>query len=73
MGDKLKKNIVLPLLIIIFLSCSAGPLLDWSSEQEVTEITTTHGQELIDLKKALDSGAITQEEYEQLKRKIIDR
>ena len=31
------------------------------------------GQELIDLKQALDSGVITQEEYDELKLKIIER
>ena len=34
---------------------------------------TTIGQELIDLQQALDSGAITQEEYDELKLKIIER
>jgi len=37
------------------------------------EINTTTGQELIDLQKALESGAITQEEYDELKLKIIER
>ena len=35
--------------------------------------TTTTGQQLIDLKKALDSGAITKEEYEKERKKILDR
>lgn len=35
--------------------------------------TTTTGQELTDLKKALDSGAITQEEYERERKKILSR
>jgi len=39
-----------------------------------TEIrTTTTGQELTDLKKALDSGAITQQEYEAQRKKILER
>jgi hypothetical protein len=36
---------------------------------EVT--TTTTGQQLIDLKKALDSGAMTQQEYEKERKKIL--
>jgi hypothetical protein len=36
---------------------------------EVT--TTTTGQQLIDLKKALDSGAMTQQEYEKERTKIL--
>ena len=35
--------------------------------------TTTTGQQLMDLKKALDSGAITQQEYEKERKKILDR
>ena len=38
-----------------------------------TYIQTTTGQELIDLQQALDAGAITQEEYDELKLKIIER
>ena len=36
-------------------------------------IQSTTGQELIDLQQALDSGVITQEEYDELKLKIIER
>ena len=38
-----------------------------------TEINTTTGQELIDLQKALESEAITQEEYDELRKKIMER
>ena len=38
-----------------------------------TIINTTRGQELIDLKQALNSGAITQEEYDDLRKKIMER
>ena len=38
-----------------------------------TYIQTTTGQELIDLQQALDSGVLTQEEYDELKLKIIER
>ena len=34
---------------------------------------TTTGQELMDLQEALDSGAITQEEYDELRKKIMER
>jgi len=34
--------------------------------------TTTKGQQLMDLKKALDSGAINQKEYEALRKKVIE-
>lgn len=34
--------------------------------------TTTKGQQLMDLKKALDSGAINQEEYDRLRKKVLE-
>ena len=40
-------------------------------KSEVT--TTTVGQQLIDLKKALDAGAINQQEYEQQRKKILNQ
>lgn len=35
--------------------------------------TTTVGQQLLDLKKALDAGAITQKECERERKKVLDR
>ena len=35
--------------------------------------TTTTGQQLIDLKKALDAGAINQQEYEKERQKILEK
>ena len=35
--------------------------------------TTTTGQQLMDLKKALDSGAMTKEEYEKERKKILEK
>lgn len=35
--------------------------------------TTTTGQQLMDLKKALDAGAINQQEYEKERKKILER
>ena len=63
------KNIFLILISMLFVSCS---LLDIVNE-EVVEIHTTQGEELIDLKKALDSGAITQAEYDKLKTDVMNR
>lgn len=39
-------------------------------ESDIT--TTTKGQQLLDLKKALDSGAINQKEYETLRKKVLE-
>ena len=35
--------------------------------------TTTTGQQLMDLKKALDSGAMTKDEYEKERKKILEK
>lgn len=35
--------------------------------------TTTTGQQLIDLKKAYDSGAMSQSEYERERKKILNK
>jgi hypothetical protein len=35
-------------------------------------VNVSIGQQLIDLKKAKDSGALSQKEYEQQARKLID-
>ena len=38
-----------------------------------TATTTTTGQQLIDLQKAYDSGAINKDQYEKMKQDIIDK
>ena len=35
--------------------------------------TATVGQQLLDLKKAYDSGAVTKQEYEQQRKKILEK
>lgn len=46
----------------------------WSvgGKEHVTSVPT-RGQELIDLKRARDQGAITQAEYEAKRKQILDR
>jgi hypothetical protein len=34
--------------------------------------TTTKGQQLLDLKKAYDAGAISREEYDRLRKQIVE-
>jgi uncharacterized membrane protein len=44
-----------------------------STTQTQTDIrTTTTGQELMDLKKAYDSGALTEKEYQRQRKKILE-
>jgi hypothetical protein len=39
-----------------------------------TEVSTvSQGQQLLDLKKAYDSGAMTKDEYERARSKILDQ
>jgi Short C-terminal domain len=50
-----------------------GCVFSLGGSKEVTSTRTTRGQELIDLKRARDQGAITPEEYEAKRRQILDR
>ena len=69
------KSIIIVIMSILLISCMGGvKLIDINrSKTKTIEIKTTTGQELSDLKVALDSGAITQEEYDELKLKIMER
>ena len=74
----MKKLILIAVLSLLLMHCSTHGVL-FSSKGislgggTVTVINTTIGQELLDLQQALDSGVITQEEYDELKLKIIER
>jgi len=63
---------VFAILFMAFLvtACGGGGA-DIESKQNIK--TTTTGQELIDLKQALDSGAISKEEYEEQREIILER
>jgi hypothetical protein len=50
-----------------------GCVFSLGGSKEVMSTRTTRGQELIDLKRARDQGAITPEEYEAKRRQILDR
>ena len=67
-------------VVALFLSCGilAGFLsaCAWSvggGKDRVTTSQATRGQELIDLKRAKDQGAISEEEYETQKAHILAR
>jgi|MudIll2142460700_1097286.scaffolds.fasta_scaffold3058048_1 uncharacterized membrane protein len=44
-----------------------------TTKVESTTKATTTGQELTDLKKAFDSGAITEDQYNKMKQEILDK
>ena len=69
------KSIIIVIMSILLISCMGGvKLIDINrSKTKTIEIKTTTGQELSDLKEALDSGAITEKEYNKLKKKIVER
>jgi hypothetical protein len=62
-------------LAIVFWSLVLGAVLaacgGGGADVKSVVNTTTTGQQLIDLKKALDAGAITQEQYEKEKARIL--
>jgi len=60
--------VVCGLLLGGVVACGGG-----GAEVKSEVSTTTVGQQLLDLKKALDAGAITQKEYERERKKILDR
>jgi hypothetical protein len=55
------------LLLLGVAACGGGAKV----KSEVS--TTTVGQQLMDLKKALDTGTMTQQEYEKERKKILSR
>jgi hypothetical protein len=52
--------------LLLLSGCGGG-----GAETQTTVTTTTIGQQLTDLKKAYDSGAISEDEYNRLREKII--
>ena len=70
----MKKLIFIAVMSLFLMHCIGSHYsVSSDSPNRNTIIQTTTGQELIDLQQALDSGVITQEEYDELKLKIIER
>ena len=72
MATKLPRTLIILALCGLFLfgvaACGGG-----GAEVRSDVTTTTVGQQLMDLKKALDSGAMTKEEYEKERKKVLER
>lgn len=65
--------LVLTLIVLaIFLASCCGGGKETKVVTESTKTTTT-GQELQDLKKAQDEGAISEKEYEEAKKNILKK
>jgi hypothetical protein len=54
-------------LIVLFGAAACG-----GGDTSVKADSTTTGQQLMDLKKALDAGVITQKEYDKQRKKILE-
>lgn len=62
------------LLLVIVMSLLAGCCGGGTSTKIDTQTSTrTVGEQMIDLQKAYDSGAITEREYKKAKQDILDR
>ena len=72
MIQKLLGRAVVVMLSGAILGGLTGCVFSVGGGKEVTSTHATRGQELIDLKKARDQGAITPEEYEAKRRQILD-
>jgi len=60
------KKIIGLLLVIIFITTTVSCIAVGSGEKKVKQQPTL-GQELLDLKKARDEGAISDQEYDEMK------
>ena len=69
----MKKLIFIAFMPLLLMHCGISYNICSPYGMSETIINTTTGQELIDLQQALDSGVINQEEYDELKLKIIKR
>ena len=62
-----------PMIAAIFLLATVAACGGGDADVETTTNNTTVGQELLDLQAALQSGAITQDEYDEQREKILSR
>jgi len=66
-------RILAMIILILFFAGLTGCGGGKGGEVKSDIRSTTVGQELIDLESAYKKGAITKEEYENLKKKILER
>jgi hypothetical protein len=59
--------------MVVFLGACCGGGGAQVEAPKTTVTTTTLGAQLTDLQKAYESGAITKEEYDMMRKSIIDK
>ena len=64
------KRIISMLLVLALLTTLASCIAVGSGGSKKVDHQTTLGHQLIDLQKARDEGAISQQEYEELREKL---
>jgi hypothetical protein len=57
---------------LLLVACGGSPEKETPVSPEPAPAAATTGQQLIDLNRAREAGAITEEEYEAQKKKLLD-
>lgn len=67
------KKIIIPCLIgVIATACLAGCSIELGTGTTTKVYPATVGEQLVDLKRARDNGAINEQEYETQRSKILN-
>jgi hypothetical protein len=70
--ERMKRRRAVAGVLALLLATSVAGCGGGGAELKSEVRTTTTGQELLDLKKALDSGAMTQQEYEAHRKRVLE-
>jgi hypothetical protein len=65
------KKLFMPALAVLVVTLLGGCACDIGSGSKHTTVQPTVGQQLIDLQRAKDAGAITDSEYQAQKNKLL--
>ncbi len=69
----MKKPYVSPLIVLIAMTLLAGCAWQVGGDKKYQKLEPTIGQQLIDLQKARDTGAITEAEFQAEKAKMLNQ